>query len=97
MKQTKRDIGQEILDGIVDIKAYKTGTKVLRTHTLKEPSDPQIIRTHLNMSQSEFASLMGVSVRTIQEWEQGRRKPSGSAVALLRIVEQKPEVFLQLA
>jgi putative transcriptional regulator len=94
---TKRDIGQEILDGIADIKAYKAGTKELRVHTLKEPSNPQIIRNNLHLSQFEFASLMGVSVRTIQEWEQGRRKPSGSAVALLRIVEQKPEVFLQLA
>ena len=94
---TKRDIGQEIMDGIIDIKAYKAGKKDLRVHTLKEPASPQNIRTNLNLSQSEFASLMGVSVRTVQEWEQGRRKPSGSAVALLRIVEQKPEVFLQLA
>lgn len=94
---TKRDIGQEILEGITDIKAYKAGSKELRVHALSEPSDPQIIRNKLNLSQFEFASLMGVSVRTVQEWEQGRRKPSGSAVALLRIVEQKPEVFLQLA
>lgn len=68
----------------------------MRVHTLKEPAIPQTIRTNLNLSQSEFSSLMCVSVRTVQEWEQGRRKPSGSAVALLRIVEQKPEVFLQL-
>jgi len=94
---TKRDIGQEILDGIIDIKAYKAGKKDLRVHTLKEPASPQTMRTKLKLSQSEFASLMGVSVRTVQEWEQGRRKPSGSAVALLRIVEQMPEVFLQLA
>jgi putative transcriptional regulator len=93
---TKRDIGREILDGIVDIKAHKGGNKTLRTHTLKDPADPQIIRSRLNLSQSEFASLMGVSVRTVQEWEQGRRKPSGSAVALLRIAEQKPDVFQQL-
>lgn len=92
----KREIGEEILEGIADIKAYKAWTKEIRVHTLKEPSDPQIIRNKLNLSQSEFASFMGVSVRTIQEWEQGRRKPSGSAVALLRIVEQKPEVFLRL-
>ena len=41
-------------------------------------------------------SVMGVSVRTLQDWEQGRRKPQGSAVALLRIAEQHPEVFSQL-
>lgn len=92
----KRDIGQEILDGIRDVKAYKAGTKVLRVHTLKEPAPTQIIRSKLKLSQSAFAGLMGVSIRTIQDWEQGRRKPSGPAVALLRIAEQKPEVFMQL-
>jgi len=94
---SKRDIGQEILMGIRDVKAYKAGTKVLRVHSLQEPAPPQIIRSKLKLSQSAFAGLMGVSLRTIQDWEQGRRKPSGPAVALLRIADQKPEVFLQLA
>jgi putative transcriptional regulator len=94
---SKRDIGQEILDGIRDVKDYKTGKKDLRTHSLKEPSPPQVIRKKLKLSQSAFAGLMGVSLRTVQDWEQGRRKPSGPAVALLRIAEQKPEVFKQLS
>ena len=93
---SKRDIGQEILDGIRDVKAYKAGIKVLRVHTLKEPAPPKIIRAKLKLSQSAFAGMMGVSLRTIQDWEQGRRKPSGPAVSLLRIAEQKPEVFMQL-
>jgi putative transcriptional regulator len=92
----KRDVGLEILEGIGEIKAHKAGGKVLRVHTLKEPAPPQIIRSRLKLSQSAFAGLMGVSLRTVQDWEQGRRKPSGAAVALLRIAEQKPEVFLQL-
>jgi len=94
---SKRDIGQEILDGIREVKAYKAGTKVLRVHSLKKPAPPKIIRTKLKLSQSAFAGLMGVSLRTVQDWEQGRRKPSGPAVALLRIAEQKPEVFMQLS
>ncbi len=93
---SKRNIGQEILDGIREVKAYKAGAKVLRVHTLKEPAPPKIIRAKLKLSQSAFAGMMGVSLRTIQDWEQGRRKPSGPAVALLRIAEQKPEVFMQL-
>jgi putative transcriptional regulator len=93
----KRDIGQEILDGIRDVKAYKAGKKVLRVRSLKEPSHPKVIRARLKLSQSAFAGLMGVSLRTVQDWEQGRRKPSGPAVALLRIAEQKPEVFMQLS
>jgi len=94
---TKRNIGQEILEGIQDIKAHKAGEKTLRTHTLKEPAPPQVIRARLKLSQSAFAGLMGVSLRTVQDWEQGRRKPSGPAAALLRIAEQKPEVFTQLS
>jgi len=94
---SKRDIGQEILDGIQDIKAYEAGEKVLRTHTFTEPAPPQVIRAKLKLSQSAFAGLMGVSLRTIQDWEQGRRKPSGPAEALLRIAEQKPEVFTHLS
>lgn len=94
---SKRDIGQEILEGIGDIKAYKAGEKVLRVNKLREPASPKEIRTRLELSQAAFAGLMGVSLRTIQDWEQGRRKPSGPAIALLRIAEQKPEVFLQLS
>jgi len=94
---SKRDIGQEILDGIQEIKGFKAGQGNLRTHTLKEPGAPQVIRAKLKLSQSAFAGLMGVSLRTVQDWEQGRRKPSGPAEALLRIAEQKPEIFLELA
>jgi len=93
----KRDIGQEILDGIREVKEYKAGKKVLRVRSLKAPSSPRIIRQKLKLSQSAFAGLMGVSLRTVQDWEQGRRKPSGPAVALLRIAEQQPDVFLNLS
>jgi putative transcriptional regulator len=93
----ERNIGAEILDGIREIKAFKAGQGTLRTHTLKRPAPPQKIRARLHLSQAAFAALMGVSLRTVQDWEQGRRQPSGPAEALLRIAEQHPEVFLQLA
>lgn len=93
---SKRDIGKEILDGVYAIKEYKANKKNLRTHTLKEIPAPQVIRAKLKLSQAAFAGLMGVSLRTVQDWEQGRRKPSGPAEALLRIAEQKPEVFTEL-
>ena len=92
----ERDIGQEILDGIREIKAHKAGKGNLRTHHLKEPAPPQVIRQRLKLSQAAFAGLMGVSLRTVQDWEQGRRKPSGPAEALLRIADQRPDVFLDL-
>ena len=56
---SERDIGQEILEGIREVKAYKAGRIDLRTRELKEPSSPQDIRRNLNLSQSAFAELMG--------------------------------------
>ena len=93
---SKRDIGAEILGGIKEIQQYKKGKVELNVTELSEPSPPQVIRSKLNMSQSAFAGLLGVSRRTLQDWEQGRRAPQGPAVALLRIAEQHPEVFTQL-
>lgn len=94
---TKHNIGQEILDGIREVKAYKTGKKTLRSRTLKEPSPPAEIRAKLQLSQAAFAGLMGVSLRMVQDWEQGRRKPSGPALALPRIAEQRSDVFTDIS
>ncbi|MBL1266296.1 MAG: type II toxin-antitoxin system MqsA family antitoxin [Halomonas sp.] len=91
-----RNLGAEILDGINEIKQFKKGNVALRTNQLSEPSPPKMIRLKLKLTQSAFAGLMGVSIRTLQDWEQGRREPQGPAVALLRIAEQHPEVFEQL-
>lgn len=93
---TNRDIGAEILEGLDEIKKFKRGALKLRKTELSEPSDPKVIRSKLNLSQSAFAGLLGVSMRTLQDWEQGRRYPQGPAVALLRIAEQHPEVFAEL-
>lgn len=54
-------------------------------------------RNATGLSQSRFAALLGVSVRTLQEWEQGRREPSGAAKTLLRVAEAHPEVLRELA
>lgn len=91
-----RDIGQEILDGIKEIKDFKKGNLQLKTRMLSEPSPPKLIRKKLRLSQVAFASLMGVSPRTIQDWEQGRRHPKGPAKSLLRIAEQHPEIFSEI-
>ena len=93
---SERNIGLEILEGIREIKAYKAGKIDLKTRVLKSPSSAKVIRSKLDLSQSAFAALMGVSPRTIQDWEQGRRQPKGPAKTLLRIAEQHPEVFLNL-
>ena len=48
-------------------------------------------RSHVGLSQAEFAKLLGVSLRTLQDWEQGRREPSGAAKTLLKIAAQNPD------
>ena len=53
-------------------------------------------RTASKLSQSEFAALLGVSLRTLQEWEQGRREPSGAAKTLLRIAQRHPAILRDL-
>ena len=91
----ERNIGLEILEGLQEMKACKEGKLKLRKYTLEESSSTKEIRSRLNISQAAFAAIMGVSLRTIQDWEQGRRKPSGPAKSLLRIAERCPEVFLK--
>lgn len=90
MARTKRNIGKEILDGLREIK---------RKEYARVVNVPDIagIRKKTGLSQSRFAELLGVSVRTLQDWEQGRRAPSGAARTLLMIADQDPKVLLKVA
>ena len=54
-------------------------------------------RTRSGLTQSQFASLLNISPRTLQEWEQGRRSPTGAAKTLLRVVQTHPELLRELA
>lgn len=56
-----------------------------------EAIDPLNVRTRLKMSQAAFAHVFGVSVRTVQEWEQRRRQPTGAARALLQVIDREPD------
>ena len=53
-------------------------------------------RSKVGLSQNDFADLLGVSLRTVQDWEQGRRNPTGAAQTLLRVAEQHPEALRDL-
>jgi putative transcriptional regulator len=60
-----------------------------------KPPEIKMVRENLNISQNEFALMIGVSVRTLQNWEQGRRQPEGPAKALLRIASKNPSTVLE--
>ena len=84
-----KEIEQFQNDLLASVRQMKTG-KAARV-TAVEVSAATEARNRVGMSQSEFAKLLGVSVRTLQDWEQGRREPSGAAKTLLRFASQNPD------
>ena len=91
-RDAKRDIWGEALQGVRDIKAGRHGR---RSMVAMRPV--AAAREKVGLSQAQFAKLLGISVRTLQEWEQGRRRPSGAAETLIRVAERHPEVLRELA
>lgn len=91
-RDAQRDIGTELLQSIREMKADRRS----REYRIEIPSVTEA-RQKVGLTQSQFADLLGVSRRTLQDWEQGRRQPSGAARTLLRIAMQRPEVLRELA
>jgi len=91
-RKTTIDVGSELLASVREMKA---GIRA-RVH---RPEISEIAHARLvsGLSQTAFAALLGVSVRTLQDWEQGRREPSGAAKTLFRVAERHPEVLQELA
>lgn len=85
---TGEELGEKLLESIRQMKAGQ-GQVVY--------SPALAARQRTGLSQSQFAALLGVSVRTLQEWEQGRRQPSGAAQTLFKVAERHPEVLRELA
>jgi len=104
MKRTK--LGQELINGMMEIMAHQQGKITLRTTKLEMPELPpelsakkisEIRTKKLHMSQGAFARLLGVSIRVVQSWEQGQKKPSGAARRLLQVAERNPGALLTAA
>lgn len=86
--EASRDLGAELLESIVQMKAGQ----------VRVAYSPAIeAREKTGLSQSQFAALLGVSVRTLQGWEQGRKQPSGAARTLLTIARTNPKALLAVA
>lgn len=90
MAKTVRNVGREILDGLRELKRGEHGRVV-------NVPDIASIREKTGLSQARFAALLGVSVRTLQDWEQGRRAPSGAARTLLMVANRNPRALLDVA
>jgi putative transcriptional regulator len=90
MARTSRDIGAEILQGLRELKRGEHG-RVINVPNVAS------VREKTGLSQARFAQLLGVSVRTLQDWEQGRRSPSGAARTLLMVAARNPHALLEVA
>lgn len=90
-RDAKRNIGEELINAIRDVQAGKYGAK----YTVDANS---IIETRIKcgLSQAQFAAALQISPRTLQQWEQGRRQPSGAAETLLKIISRHPEVLREV-
>jgi putative transcriptional regulator len=95
VKKLDKDMLKFQEDLLQSVRQMKAGKAVRTTMvTLTAAADA---RAKVGVSQSEFATLLGVSVRTLQDWEQGRREPSGAAKTLLRIAASTPEAIRLVA
>jgi putative transcriptional regulator len=92
MDKEMEQFQNDLLESVRQMKAGKAGRV---TNVNLSPASEA--RFKVGMSQVEFAGLLGVSVRTLQDWEQGRREPSGAAKMLIAIAERRPEVLREIA
>ncbi|RZO84552.1 MAG: helix-turn-helix domain-containing protein [Oceanococcus sp.] len=86
------DLGDKLLKSVQEMQAGK----VARATTVA-PNEVAAARIRTGLSQTQFAKALNISPRTLQEWEQGRRKPSGAAQTLIQIANRHPEVIMEVA
>jgi putative transcriptional regulator len=104
MASTKRNIFQDLCDGIADMKADREGLITLRKVKMAKPAPLEVdgsliawIRHSLNLSRGVFARKLRINERTLEKWEQGRAKPNNQAAALILLARKHPEMLDWLA
>ena len=91
----KKQMFEELLGSVREAGAILRGQKKPWRRIVIGPSGVRAIRERTSLSQSEFARLIGVSVKTLQNWEQDRRRPTGPAAALLQIIAHEPQLAVR--
>ena len=82
------DLGEDLIQSLNEALAHAKGEGPATVHA---PVDPREVRMQARLTQPQMAALMGMSLSGYRKWEQGRRRVSGPAVALLRIIEREPD------
>lgn len=90
-KYMKDDLFEELLESVREGGAILRAEKEASRTFIMESPDVKNIRERYELSQTEFAALLGISVKTLQNWEQGRRSPRGAARVLLQVAAKHPE------
>ncbi len=96
----RKELFDQLVASVKEMKAVERGelkpARVTRSEDLLA-TDVRALRGHFDLSQAKFAALLGISVDTLQNWEQGRRAPEGPARVLLRVAAKHPEALLSIA
>jgi putative transcriptional regulator len=90
----KKELSDELTASVQEGAEILAGRRVPSRRRDFTPPDVRAVRARYGLSQSRFAALMGISVATLRNWEQGRRRPEGSARVLLEVVAKHPEAVL---
>ncbi|MHB0972159.1 MAG: NadS family protein [Thermoanaerobaculia bacterium] len=88
----KKDLFEDLLESVKEAGRIRRGEAAPSREYVFKPQDVRAIRAKLGKSQAEFSRMIGVSVDTLQNWEQGRRQPVGPARALLVVAARAPKV-----
>ncbi len=89
------ELFNELMESVKEAGAIRRGEKKASREFAHPEPDVKAIRAKTRLSQTQFAHLIGVSPRTLQEWEQHRRHPTGPARALLTIVDHNPRLAME--
>ena len=98
----RADLFEQLVESVKQMKAIEAGrlksSRVTRADDLRsDPPDVVLLRARFRLSQAKFAALLGISVSTLQNWEQRRRQPDGPAKVLLRVAAAHPDALLDVA